>query len=94
MSVSRSPESAQSPLTPADETPAVGPHRRGVEFPQTHPLALAPVIAPPHTVDGFVKEFLHELNTDLGVTLSRSSINDQYTALSHTVRYYLSARRL
>ncbi len=94
MSESRAPESAPSPLTPADETPAIGPHRRGVEFPQTHPLALAPVTPPPHTVDGFVKEFLHELNTDLGVALSRSSINDQYTALAHTVRNYLTARWL
>ncbi|MFT4217519.1 MAG: glycogen/starch/alpha-glucan phosphorylase [Micropruina sp.] len=94
MSESRAPESAPSPLTPADETPAIGPHRQGVEFPQTHPLALAPVTAPPHTVDGFVKEFLHELNTDLGVALSRSSINDQYTALAHTVRNYLTARWL
>ncbi len=94
MSESRAPQSAPSPLTPADETPAVGPHRRGVQFPQTHPLALAPVTPPPHTVDGFVKEFLHELNTDLGVALSRSSINDQYTALAHTVRNYLTARWL
>ncbi len=94
MSESRAPESAPSPLSPADETPAIGPHRRGVEFPQTHPLALAPVTPPPHTVDGFVKEFLHELNTDLGVALSRSSINDQYTALAHTVRNYLTARWL
>ena len=94
MSESRAPESSPSPLSPADETPAIGPHRRGVEFPQTHPLALAPVTPPPHTVDGFVKEFLHELNTDLGVALSRSSINDQYTALAHTVRNYLTARWL
>jgi len=34
------------------------------------------------------------LNTDLGVALSRSSINDQYTALAHTVRNYLTARWL
>ncbi len=94
MSESRAPQSAPSPLTPADETPAIGPHRRGVQFKQTHPLALAPVTPPPHTVDGFVKEFLHELNTDLGVALSRSSINDQYTALAHTVRNYLTARWL
>ncbi len=94
MSESRAPESAPSPLTPADESPAIGPHRRGVQFQQTHPLALAPVTPPPHTVDGFVKEFLHELNTDLGVALSRSSINDQYTALAHTVRNYLTARWL
>ncbi|HVK45028.1 MAG TPA: glycogen/starch/alpha-glucan phosphorylase [Micropruina sp.] len=89
-----SPMSAASPMQPADETPTIGPHHRGTDFPQTHPLALARVIAPPHTVDGFVKEFLHELNTDLGVALSRSSINDQYTALAHTVRNYLTARWL
>ena len=94
MSDSRTPVSAPTPVTPADETPAVGPHRRGVQFRQTHPLALAPVTPPPNTVDGFVKEFLHELNTDLGVALSRSSINDQYTALAHTVRNYLTARWL
>ncbi len=96
MGMSESSASAPVPssLQPADETPAVGPHRRGVEFPQTHPIALAPVTAPPHTVDGFVREFLHELNTDLGVALSRSSINDQYTALAHTVRNYLTARWL
>ena len=41
-----------------------------------------------------MKEFLHELNTDQGVALSRSSINDQYTALAHTVRNYLTARWL
>ena len=94
MSDSRTPVSAPTPVTPADETPAIGPHRRGVQFRQTHPLALAPVTPPPNTVDGFVKEFLHELNTDLGVALSRSSINDQYTALAHTVRNYLTARWL
>jgi len=94
MSESVSPVSAPTPLPPADESPAVGPHLRGVEFPQTHPLALAPVTPPPHTVDGFVREFLHELNTDQGVALSRSSINDQYTALAHTVRNYLTARWL
>ena len=94
MSKTRAPETASTPASPADETPAVGIHLRGVEFKQTHPLALAPVTQPPHTVDGFVKEFLHELNTDQGVALSRSSINDQYTALAHTVRNYLTARWL
>ncbi len=94
MSVPIAPKSAASPSQPADETPAVGHTHRGVQFPQTHPLAVAPVTAPPNTVDGFVREFLHELNTDLGVALSRSSINDQYTALAHTVRNYLTARWL
>ena len=94
MSETTAPASAPSPQQPADETPAIGIHKRGVQFPQTHPLALAPVTPPPPTVDGFVKEFLHELNTDQGVALSRSSINDQYTALAHTVRNYLTARWL
>ena len=60
----------------------------------THPLALAPVIAPPLTVDGFVEEFLHNLNFDGGVTLSASSVNDRYLALACTVRDYLMARWL
>ncbi len=92
MSETTAPASTPSPQQPADETPAIGIHKRGVQFPQTHPLALAPVTPPPPTVDGFVKEFLHELNTDQGVALSRSSMNDQYTALAHTVRNYLTAR--
>ena len=58
----------------------------------SHPLATAPVGAPPHSVDGFVKEFLHELNTNQGVALSRSSVNDQYLALASTVKNYLMAR--
>ncbi|MCA0306176.1 MAG: glycogen/starch/alpha-glucan phosphorylase, partial [Actinobacteria bacterium] len=62
--------------------------------PPTHPLALAPVSAPPHSVDGFVKEFLRELNTGQGVALSRSTVNDQYLALARTVRHYLMARWL
>jgi len=45
-------------------------------------------------VDGFVREFLHELNTNQGVTLSRSSVNDQYLALASTVKNYLMARWL
>jgi starch phosphorylase len=66
----------------------------GPSFKPVHPLALAPVSAPLHSVDGFVKEFLHELNTGQGVTLSRSSVNDQYLALARTVRHYLMARWL
>ncbi|WP_089800351.1 glycogen/starch/alpha-glucan phosphorylase [Cellulomonas sp. KH9] len=54
----------------------------------------APVTAPQHSVDGFVKEFLRELNFGQGVTLERASVNDQYLALARTVREYLMARWL
>ena len=59
-----------------------------------HPLALAPVTAPPASVDGFVKEFLQNLNFEQGVALSSSSANDRYLALAYTVRDYLMARWL
>ncbi|WP_438353222.1 glycogen/starch/alpha-glucan phosphorylase [Microbacterium sp. CJ88] len=59
-----------------------------------HPLALAPVGAPPTSVDGFVREFLHNLNFTQGVALSTSSANDRYLALALTVRDYLMARWL
>ena len=36
----------------------------------THPLALAPVGSPASSVDGFVREFLRELNFGQGVALS------------------------
>ncbi|NLE98108.1 MAG: glycogen/starch/alpha-glucan phosphorylase [Propionibacterium sp.] len=78
----------------ADETPTTDHRVYGPSSKPTHPLALAPVTTPPHTVDGFVKEFLHELNSTQGVTLSTSSINDQYMALALTVRNYLMARWL
>lgn len=68
--------------------------RIGTMFPMTHPIAKAPVTAPPYSVDGFVKEFLHDLNTQQGVALSRSSLNDQYLSLARTVRGYLMARWL
>ncbi|MDR1807499.1 MAG: glycogen/starch/alpha-glucan phosphorylase [Propionibacteriaceae bacterium] len=84
---------AGSPATPTDEwqtsTRQVGP-----EFDPTNPIALGPVVAPAHTVDGFVREFLHELNTGQGVTLADSTVNDQYLALARTVRHYLMARWL
>lgn len=76
----------------ADETPITDHRAYGPSSEPTHPLAVAPVATPPHTVDGFVKEFLHELNTTQGVTLERASINDQYMALALTVRNYLMAR--
>ncbi len=80
--------------SPADESPTTEIHRFGPTTKPTHPLALAPVAAPPATVDGFVKEFLRELNTGQGVALSRSTVNDQYLALARTVRHYLMARWL
>ncbi len=79
---------------PADETPTVDPTRLGPDFRPQHPIALAPVTAPAHSVDGFVKEFLHELNMGQGVQLARSTVNDQYLALARTVRHYLMARWL
>lgn len=72
-----------TPVTSAD-------HSSGA----SHPLALAPVTAPPSTVDGFVKEFLKNLNFNRGVALSTSTPNDQYMALAYTVRDYLMARWL
>ncbi len=81
-------------MLPADESPSTDHRVYGPSATPTHPLATAPVGAPPHSVDGFVKEFLHELNTNQGVALSRSSINDQYLALANTVKNYLMARWL
>ncbi len=60
----------------------------------THPLALAPVPSPPSSVDGFVREFLANLNYERGVALSSSTATDQYFALAYTVRDYLMARWL
>lgn len=60
----------------------------------THPLALAPVTSPPATVDGFVREFLLNLNLDRGVALSSATETDRYMALAATVRDYLVARWL
>jgi starch phosphorylase len=62
------------------------------ELRPTHPLAIAPVVAPAASVDGFAKQFLQNLNFDQGVTLSTSDVNDQYLALAYTVRDYLMAR--
>ena len=68
--------------------------RVGPEFTVTNPLALGPVQSPSHTVEGFVKQFFQELNMGQGVTLARSTVNDQYLALARTVRNYLMARWL
>ncbi len=50
------------------------------------------VIAPRHSVEGFVGEFLRELTYGQGVALNRSSVNDQYLALARTVRHHLQSR--
>jgi glycogen phosphorylase len=73
----------QTPVTASPVAPAA-----------THPLALAPVTGPPASVDGFVREFLNNLNFEQGVSLSSSSPNDRYLALAFTVRDYLMARWL
>ncbi|MCB1252342.1 MAG: glycogen phosphorylase, partial [Austwickia sp.] len=76
---------------PVAEVPAMAQHTKGPDHKPAHPLALGPVVSPPHTVDGFVREFLRELNYGEGVALSRSTTNDQYMALAKTVRHYLMA---
>jgi len=86
-------ETARPELDVTDESPHMGRHF-GPMFAPTHPVANAPVGTPPPTVDGFVREFLHQLNTNQGVALSRSTVNDQYLALAQTVRTYLMARWL
>lgn len=76
---------------PADNIePRAAAHPLGA----THPRALAPVTSPPASVDGFVRQFLENLNLVQGVALSDSSTNDQYLALAATVRDYLLARWL
>jgi len=79
---------------PVDESPNTGHGRVGPMFRPTHPLALAPETAPLHSVEGFLREFLHELNMGQGVQLSQSTVNDQYLALARTVRHYLMGRWL
>jgi starch phosphorylase len=76
-----------TPLASSDDAAAARPHA-------THPLALAPVTPPASTVDGFVREFLQNLNFNRGVALSASSPTDRYYALAYTVRDYLMARWL
>ncbi|WP_288119967.1 glycogen/starch/alpha-glucan phosphorylase [Microbacterium sp. 69-7] len=70
--------------------PAPAPHPLSA----THPLALAPVTGPASSVDGFVRQFLRNLNYERGVALSASSPNDRYFAFAMTVRDYLMARWL
>ncbi|SDB79997.1 starch phosphorylase [Raineyella antarctica] len=76
------------------EQPTTGCRDLGPARTPTHPVATAPVNGPLFSVDGFVKEFIHELNTAQGVALARSSVNDQYLALARTVKNYLMARWL
>lgn len=74
-----------------------GVYRRTVKNPRlqpTHPIALAPVQSPEPTVDGFVTQYLRNLNNGRGVALSTSTANDRYFALAATVRDYLMARWL
>ncbi|HYO19480.1 MAG TPA: glycogen/starch/alpha-glucan family phosphorylase, partial [Dermatophilaceae bacterium] len=49
------------------------------------------MLPPARSVDGFVREFLRELNYGQGVSLGRSTVNDQYLALARTVRHYMMA---
>src|SRR3954447_23622838 len=51
-----------------------------------------PIATPEHTVEGFLREFLRELNFGQGTDLTRASVNDKYLALARTVRHYLMAR--
>ncbi len=53
-----------------------------------------PIATREHTVEGFVREFLRELNFGQGVDLTRASVNDKYLAMARTVRHYLMTRWL
>ena len=81
------------PEVPGIEAQVLGV-RVGPEFEVTNPVVLGPVSVFPHSVADFAERFLEELNMGQGVTLARSTINDQYLALARTVRNYLMARWL
>ena len=53
---------------------------------------VADLTAPRQSVEGFVGEFMRELNYGQGVSLNRSSLNDQYLALARAVRHRLQSR--
>ncbi|WP_402469226.1 glycogen/starch/alpha-glucan phosphorylase [Isoptericola aurantiacus] len=55
---------------------------------ETTPL----ITNPEHSVEGFVREYLRELNFAQGTVLERASTNDKYLALARTVRHYLMSR--
>ncbi|MCA5893760.1 glycogen/starch/alpha-glucan phosphorylase [Isoptericola sp. NEAU-Y5] len=50
------------------------------------------ISSPEHSVEGFVREFMRELNFSQGTVLERSTVNDEYLALARTVRHYLMAQ--
>jgi starch phosphorylase len=77
-----------------DELAYVIDPEKGPRSAPTNERARSPVRAPSPDVDGFVREFLRELNFGQGVSLGRSTVNDQYLALARTVRHYLMARWL
>ncbi len=84
------PNNANGEATvPRDEAQAMAIRRKGPAHEPTNPLALAPAVPAERTVDGFVEEFLRQLNFVQGVALPRSTVNDQYLALAKTVRRYL-----
>ena len=85
------PARQESPISDADVPPPEDIRTRGPADEPTHPLAKGPVVRPPQSVDGFIREFLRELNFGQGVALNRSTVNDQYLALARTVRHYLMA---
>lgn len=74
-----------------DENPEHQLRHKGPSGTPTHPFATGPVKSPSKTVDAFVAEFLRELNFTQGVTLQRSTVNDQYLALASTVMHYMIA---
>ncbi|MFV0462614.1 MAG: glycogen/starch/alpha-glucan phosphorylase [Nostocoides sp.] len=82
-------EFAPAPTVVSDESPSTDAAQLGPSTEPTHPFAIGAVRQPLPTVDGFVKEFLNELNYGQGVLLARSTVNDQYLALAKTVRHYL-----
>ena len=43
-----------------------------------------PIATREHTVDGFTREFLRELNFGQGVDLTRASVNDKYLAIEES----------
>ena len=85
MPVDRTSEGAHA------DSPSVDFRDIGPAFPPTHPLALSPTVAPERTVDGFVQDYLRELNFGQGAALTRSTVNHQYLALARTVRHHLMA---
>lgn len=71
--------------------PSTGRRPKGPAAEPTHPLARGPLVPPSRSTDGFLREFLRELNYGQGVSLSRATVNDQYLALARSVRHYLMA---